>query len=223
MPAIISEIHARMTLPFTRDQFFEVFASYNESLFPFAVALWLASFAALVCLLRGQCRQRFINVLLVTHWLWVAIGYHIAFFSRINPAAWLFGGLFLIQALLFVWYGVIGERLHYSSGRSLRHVFSRGLIAYALIYPAISWLEGFSFPRMPTFGIPCPTTILTIGLLLAADRPVPRGLTGIPIVWAFIGGSAAFLLGVHADLMLLAAGVIMLVYTAWTPRGYQAR
>src|SRR5688572_658179 len=68
-----------MTLPFTPDQFFEVFGSYNESLWPFAIALWLASFAALVFHLRGQL-QRFTNVLLVTHWLWSAIAYHIAFF-----------------------------------------------------------------------------------------------------------------------------------------------
>src|SRR5688572_24397517 len=203
-----------MTLPFTPDQFFEVFGSYNESLWPFAIALWLASFAALVFHLRGQ-RQRFINVLLVTHWLWSAIAYHIAFFSRINPAAWLFAGLFLVQALLFVWYGVIIERLNYSSGRSLRHVLSNGLIVYALIYPALSWFEGFSFPRMPTFGIPCPTTLLTVGFLLVANRPLPRGLTAIPIVWTFIGGSAAFLLGVHADLMLLAAGISMLIYVVW--------
>jgi len=203
-----------MTLPFTPDQFFEVFGSYNESLWPFAIALWLASFAALVFHLRGQL-QRFTNVLLVTHWLWSAIAYHIAFFSRINPAAWLFAGLFLVQALLFVWYGVLIERLNYSSGRSLRHVLSSGLIVYALIYPALSWFEGFSFPRMPTFGIPCPTTLLTVGFLLVANRPLPRGLTAIPIVWTFIGGSAAFLLGVHADLMLLAAGISMLIYVVW--------
>src|SRR5687768_9333065 len=146
-----------MTLPFTRDQFFSIFASYNESLGLFAIALWLASLAALVYLVRGsQGRQRFINVLLVIHWLWTALVYHAAFFTRINPAAWVFAGFFLIQALLLAWYGVIGERLRYSPGRSVRHILSGGLIVYALIYPAIGWLEGFSFPRMPTFGIPCP-------------------------------------------------------------------
>lgn len=203
------------TLPFTPDQFFEVFGSYNESLWPLAVALWIASFAALVYHLRGQSRQVFINVLLVTHWLWAAIGYHIAFFSRINPAAWLFGGLFLIQALLFAWHGVIGKRLNYGPGRSRRRALASGLIGYALVYPAINWLEGFSFPRIPTFGIPCPTTILTLGFLLTVNRPLPTVLVAIPVVWAFIGGSAAFLLGVHADLMLLAAGIIMLIDVVW--------
>jgi len=146
-----------MPIPFTSDQFFDVFGSYNESLWPFAVLLWLASLVALVRLVRGsQGRQRFINALLVTHWLWSAIAYHMAFFTKINRAAWLFGALFLIQALLFAWYGVIDKRLNYSTGRSLRHVLAGGLITYALIYPAIGWIEGFALPRMPTFGIPCP-------------------------------------------------------------------
>jgi hypothetical protein len=91
-----------MTLPFSRDQFFNVFGSYNEALWPFVIALWLASLAALVYFVRGrQGRRRFINFLLVTHWLWAAMAYHIAFFSKINPAAWFFGALFLIQASLF--------------------------------------------------------------------------------------------------------------------------
>jgi hypothetical protein len=206
-----------MTLPFTRDQFFGIFGSYNESLWPFAVLLWLASFAAFVYLVRGSpYRHRFINILLVVHWLWSAIVYHMAYFTKINPAAWLFGGLFLIQALLFARYGLIDGNLKYSPGRSIRYVVTGGLIVYALIYPLVGWLEGFSFPPMPTFGIPCPTTILTVGMLMAADRPLPAALTIIPILWAFIGGSAAFLLGVHADLMLLAAGVSMLIDILWT-------
>jgi hypothetical protein len=64
---------------------------------------------------------------------------------------------------------------------------------------------------MPIFGVPCPTTILTIGFFLSAKDPLPRMLTVIPILWAFIGGSAAFLLGVHADLALLVSGIILLV------------
>jgi hypothetical protein len=66
-------------------------------------------------------------------------------------------------------------------------------------------------PRLPTFGVPCPTTILTIGFLLATDRLLPRSVAVVPLVWAFIGGSAAFLLGVRADAMLLAAGIVLAI------------
>jgi hypothetical protein len=201
-----------MPLPFTRDQFFDVFAAYNESFWPVAFLLWLASLAAAILLVRGRSSaQHFINLLLIVNWTWAALAYHAAFFSRINPAAWLFSGLFLVQAGLLARQGLASGRLRFSWERSLRYCLSWVLLGYALVYPALAFAEGNDFPRLPTFGIPCPTAILTIGFLLAADRP-PMILTFIPILWAFIGGSAAFLLGVRTDLMLLAAGVSLLVY-----------
>ena len=87
-----------------------------------------------------------------------------------------------------------------------------------MLYPAIVRAEGHAFPRLPTFGVPCPTAILTIGFLLAAGRSLPRVVAVIPLVWAFIAGSSAFLLGVRADLMLLAAGTALAVAMIW-PKG----
>jgi hypothetical protein len=44
-----------MQLPFTREQFFDLFVAYNEALWPAAVALWTAS--AAICALRlSACR-----------------------------------------------------------------------------------------------------------------------------------------------------------------------
>jgi hypothetical protein len=61
---------------------------------------------------------------------------------------------------------------------------------------------------MPTFGLPCPTTIFTIGTLCLLRTPFPRHVLGAPFLWAAIGSQAAFLLGVYQDLGLLAAGLI---------------
>ena len=199
-----------MSLPFTRAQFFDVFAAYNTSLWPFAMALWLLTVGAVVILGRGnRGAGRLFSLLLAIHWAWAALAYHVAFFSSINPAAWLFAALFLVQAALFMWFGVLRANLRCSPGQSFRHYVAWIFVGYSLLYPAIVWAEGNAYPRLPTFGVPCPTTVLTIGFLLAADPPVPRVLPLIPIVWAFIGGSAAFLLGVHADVMLLAAGICL--------------
>ncbi len=200
-----------MTLPFTVEQFFEVFAAYNALLWPAAFALWVAT--AVVCLawLRdGAHRQPLVPALLVLHWIWVGVAYHAAFFTRINPAAWLFSGLFVVEAGLLVWYGIVQGRIRFAGTSWLRHIVAGGLIAYALVYPLIAQAEGHAYPQVPTFGVPCPTTILTIGFLLAAKPPVSRLVTVIPILWAFIGGSAAILFGVRADLMLLVAGLALL-------------
>ena len=70
------------------------------------------------------------------------------------------------------------------------------------------------------FGVPCPTTSFTAGLLMLA-MPRSRGLSIIPVSWCVIGGSAAFLLGVRADYALPIAGIAMAIY--WMQRSTNAR
>jgi hypothetical protein len=205
-----------MNTPFTRDQFFDVLAAYNTTLWPFVLTLWVVTVVVVIRLFRQrQPSGRLMTGLLAVHWAWAGVAYHAAFFTRINPAAPLFATLFVVQAGLFTWYGPLRDRLHWSSPhrpRSTWQFVALILIVYGLLYPLLARAEGHLFPRLPTFGVPCPTTILTIGLLLAADPPVPRLLSVIPIAWAGFGGQAAFLFGVRTDLMLLASGVAMLVY-----------
>ena len=170
-----------MTLPFTRDEFLDVFAAYNQRLWPFALALWLLTAYTIVRLILPISRTVVIPELLAIHWVWAGLAYHAAFFSSINPAAWVFSGLFVLEAGLLLWYGVVHGRLELSRGPFFRRLFSWGLIVYALLYPIIVRAEGHAFPRLPTFGVPCPTTILTIGVLLAAGRSLPRVVAVIPL------------------------------------------
>jgi hypothetical protein len=60
-------------------------------------------------------------------------------------------------------------------------------------------------------GVPCATTIFTLGLLAWAQPGRSRYLLVLPILWAAIGGTAAFTLGVTQDLGLLAAGLLALL------------
>jgi hypothetical protein len=87
-----------------------------------------------------------------------------------------------------------------------------GLITYALIaYPLIGYAIGHRYPMAPTFGVPCPTTIFTFGLILLSVRPRSRSVIFIPAVWSTIGLSAALQLGVVEDLGLFAAAAITVV------------
>ena len=200
-------------LPFTPDEFFDVFAAYNRSLWFVALTLWLYAVAGAVVLARHRDRGgRFLSCSLAVQWAWVAVVYHGAFFASINPAAWLFAALFLIQSALFVWFGLVRNELRFSASGSPRGVVAWMLIIYSLVYPMLAQLDGHAFPRGPTFGVPCPTTLLTIGFLFAAVPPWPRVLALIPVLWAFVAGSAALVLGVRADLMLWVSGVALAGY-----------
>jgi len=49
-----------------------------------------------------------------------------------------------------------------------------------------------------------------------AANTAPLHTVVIPILWAVIGGSAAFALGVRTDLLLLAAGAVLLIWIVRT-------
>lgn len=201
-----------MRLPFSRVAFLDVFEVYNTVLWPFALGLWLATALAFVAHVRGRDRSSWTFGLLAVLWAWGAIAYHLALFTWINPAAWIFAVGFLVEAGLLAWCGIRGG-LRFSHGRALQERVAHALIIYGLLYPVIALIGVHSYPRVPTFGVPCPTTIVTAGFLMLVSRPVPAVLTLVPLLWAVVGGSAAFLLGMYADLALLTAGVALGVCT----------
>jgi len=120
--------------------------------------------------------------------------------------------LFVLQAAFFAWQGGIRSKLRFSAPSRGWTWVGAVLVAYALAYPGLGLALGLHYPRMPAFAVPCPSTILTAGALLAAPRRQVRPLAVIPILWSGMGGSAAFLLGITADLALLFGGIILLVY-----------
>ncbi len=128
-----------MGLPFTVEQFFDVFARYNVALWPAPVAL--TALAAL-CVLA-----------LFSRWRW------------------------------------------------------RGVLVSAVL--AVLWLWGTA-----TFGLPCPTTLFTIGVLAWLEAPYPRSVLAVPMLWCLVGVQAAFLLDMPADLALAPAALTAFVLMA---------
>ena len=203
-----------MELPFTPDQFFSVFAEYNETFWLVVVALWCATVAALVLVWRTPERwSPMLSLFLGSLWLWNAVAYHAFLFTRINPAAWVFSALFAVQAALFLRSSRQRQPIYLSSSGA-RQGLGLALVAYSLMYPFLTMALGHDYPATPTFGLPCPTTILTIGVLLTVRDRIPISLSAVPIVWGFIGGSAAALLNVQTDYVLLAAGVLLVTAVA---------
>jgi hypothetical protein len=200
-------------MPFSHEQFLDVFGDYNRALWPGALLLWMLSVAvgALVVVSPRRRFDDFIVAVLVTHWLWSGALYHGLHFTKINPAAWLFMALFVIEAAALLWLG-IRRRITFAAEWSRWRAVGLGFIAYALVYPAIGVAQYFSFTRAPTFGVPCPTTIFTAGLLMLA-RPRIWQVSVIPVMWSAVGGSAAVLFGVAADFALPIAGLALAVYT----------
>ena len=211
-------------LPFTTEQFFAVFASYNAAIWPVQPVAYLVGAAALVFALRGgRLAARVVPAALAVMWLWTGTVYHLLHFVAVNPAARLFGAAFLLQGLLFLGTAARGRPLTFEPIRSgWRPAFGLFLVAYAaVLYPVLGRLAGHPWPEVPSFGVtPCPVTIFTFGLLLLAVTRVPLWLLVVPAVWSVIGGSAAVLLAVPQDWMLLAGGIaaMTILLRGWTAR-----
>ena len=204
-----------MPLPFTHDQFLDVFGTYNNALWPAEVVLWIATAIVAALLASGRPVSRSVSWLLAFHWLVAGAVYHLMYFRAINPAALAFGVAFLIQAALLAGFGAIRPRLTFERGTKPRHFLGLALVVYAMAYPALVLASGLHWPRLPLFAVPCPTTLLTIGCLLMVPPRQARVLSVIPILWSGIAGASALALGVIPDLMLLVAGVLLLVHVAW--------
>jgi Family of unknown function (DUF6064) len=198
-------------LPFTSDKFFGVFADYNRQFWWMAMAWWFGNLAALVLAWRRPTNgSGALSYFLGALWLWNGLAYHALLFTRINPAAWLFAALFAVQAVFF-FQAAAHSHLEYFASVGWVRALGIGLIAYGLAYPWLTMAFGHGYPAAPTFGVPCPTAILTIGALVTARSAAPVRLAIIPVFWSLVGGSAAVLLAVPTDYVLLAAGPLLAV------------
>jgi len=203
-----------MQLPFTRSEFLDVFATINLAVWPLqivAVILGLASIGLLF--VPADWTDRCIAAVLAAIWLFTGIVYHWLYFSAINPLARLFGVLFVFAGVIIAVEGAFRGRIRFTFSRGLRTALALLFVVDGLVvYPLVGLLATDPWPDTPLFGVaPCPTTIFTLGMLLIARHGRLWLLAMVPVLWSFIGGSAAILLRVPQDYGLVAAVAIWLV------------
>jgi hypothetical protein len=208
-------------LPFTIDQFLGVFERYNQAIWPMHIVAYILGITVIfLAAKKTRYSDQIISVVLACFWAWMGIVYHLMYFSAINGAAIGFGILFIVQAILWLVFGVIRPKLSFQLDTNPYALTGVVLIVYAmLVYPLIGTLLGHGYPRSPSFGVaPCPTTIFTFGLLLWTTARVPKTVLIIPLIWSLLGFSAAVSLGVREDLGLLLAGVLSVALLLWRDR-----
>jgi Family of unknown function (DUF6064) len=199
-------------LPFSLDEFFALFAAYNRAVWPAVLLAYVLGAVTVYLVLKpGPRSGRIVAAILAAMWGWSGIAYHWLYFSTINSAALLFAAAFVIQGGIFfqiAWR----DQLSLAFSRTARAFVGLSLIVYStLVYPVLGLLLGNSLTELPMFGVtPCPVAMFSFGSLLLTTTPISRRVMVIPVLWAFIGGAAALLLGVWQDWMLPVAAVATL-------------
>jgi len=207
-------------MPFSHREFELLIAVYNAMIWPLQPIVHGAGVLMLVSLFRpSPGRDRWVTVFLAVLWAWNGIVYHLTFFARINPAAMVFGGVFIVQsALLFE--AALHQRLQFGAASTRRAGLAWAVLIYAaVVYPLIGIWRGTGYVFLPAFGLtPCPLTMTTLGILLLAGPTCPRRLYVVPAAWAAVGGSAAILLDVPQDWPLLVGAVLLPLAALWRSR-----
>lgn len=217
-----------MEIPFTINEFLEVFKRYNEGIFPAQIVAYLLGlFSVSLLFKRNNVSSVIISGVLSLFWIWMGIVYHLIYFSRINEAAKIFGIAFILQGLLFLIFGVFKRRINFRLDLpriDLSQLFTIILIVYGMfIYPILNQLLGHPYPYSPVFGLaPCPTVIFTFGILMLSVPKVPFYLIIIPFLWSLVGFFAAINLGMVEDYGLVIAGVLGLIFILIKPEKSQS-
>ena len=162
-----------MDLPFTPTEFFQVFRSYNQAVWPSQWLWFVLALAAVIAVRTGsRSATRAMFLVLAGLWLWMGAVYHGVFFRSINPAAVLFAALFIAQAGVLL-YHAARERVVIRPDRSPAGIVGWLIVAYGLVlYPLLGAALGHRYPASPTFGLPCPTTLYTLGVLQGSVQPL---------------------------------------------------
>ena len=161
------------------------------------------------CLVSGSRRWASLpRIVLAGHWLW-AVANHAALFHRDHPAAWLFATLFFAQGMLLARARAADATDDGSPGICAPRPFvGADCLQPRLSIPHVGrWLR-LSANADVRRSVPddhthhrIPDRRVMQSLLLSAYRS--SGLS--------VGGSAAWLFGVHADFVLPLAGVMLAV------------
>lgn len=187
-----------MDLPYSADVLYAFLAGYNAALWPAQVLAYALALAVLGLAWRPSAWSgRAIALLLAAGWGVSGFVFHLQHFQTINFFALYFAPVFLLQAVLLLWSGVLRGTPAFRLRRDAFGPLAAALCLAALILvPLLGRLGGYGLEGAAVVGLaPAPTLLFTLGLLLCTEGRTPPILLPLPLVAAGIGAAEAWFLG----------------------------
>jgi len=135
------------------------------------------------------------------------------YFKEFMPIPFVFGVLFILQALIFIFEGTIRNRISFKFKTDLYGLTGALLIFYAIFgYQALEYLLERGYPEILSFGMfPCPTVIFSLGILLWTGIKFPPYILIFPLIHALSGFIPAFMIGIIEDIGLIISGLVAIL------------
>jgi Family of unknown function (DUF6064) len=199
-----------MKRPFTFDEFLEMLERFNTDWWPAHVIMYaLAAAAIFLAIRKTSFSGSIVTAIHSLFWIWIGIVFNLLYFSKLYNMAYLFVVLFVLEGIILARVGILRKNLTFGVRADLCGVTGAIMIIYALIgYPIIGYATGRGPDHLLYAGMmPCPTAIFTLGMLLWTEKPLPKIVPVIPVVYA-LSGFVPVKLGVVEDVGLVVAGVV---------------
>lgn len=212
-----------MEIPFTTQEFFEIIERYNQTIFPAQIII-LGLGILLVVILHSKIKSKnkIIGGSLGVLWLWTGIAYHLAFFTEINKAAYVFGALFVLQGLIFIIETFLRKKLEFDfKGTVMDYIAYFFIIFGIVIYPALIYILENSLSKTISLGLPCPSTIFTFGFLMLTTLKFSKYVLIIPVLWTIVGTTAAYKFSVYPDYFMPVSALVAIIYLMRGKKGIE--
>ena len=175
-------------LLFSPRTYYRMIERHNEAVWPAQLLTMALGIGILGALRQPSTTQgRIIAGILALLWMWVAWAFLLYRYATINWAIKYVVPFFVLEALLLVWWGVIGGKLSFAvRPTAIGRLGTALFVLSLLLYPALAVIVGRPWNQAEVFGIaPDPTVTATIGLLLLTSR-LRWGLLPVPLLWCGI-------------------------------------
>lgn len=202
-----------MGIKFTLEEFMAMMADYNKAIWPLQIVVYLITIAILVLLFMkvrhtGKILAAWLGIL----WIWVGIAFDFIYFIKLTQGAVVFGVLFILQGVIFLYSGLVSNDLSFRLHFNWKGITGLVIMLYGLLgYPALEYAWNRGYPETLPFGLaPCPLTVFTLGLMLMTEKKLPAYVLIIPVIYS-LGGIIPVLIGINEDIGLIISGLIVLI------------
>ena len=206
-------------LMFSPQNYLRLMANYNQAIWPWQIIMFLLGALNLFAITYDvKHKDQLINLSLFVCWVWVGIFFHHRYFSVINWAAQLFVLLFVLQALVFLIFGVLLNKIRYrlsldTDKAAITQSTGLAIFIFSLVFypPLTAYIQG-DWARASYFGVAAdPTCTATLGLLLMSKFSGRWYDFILPFLWCLISVTMSWLMFSKEALIILFMALLSLI------------
>lgn len=171
----------RVVVPYTKEVLGSIVYEYQEYFFPLSIVFIFLALWIVYTIWKSENKYNgFVVGILSFFWIWIGAIYEIKYYSTINWFGLYIGYVFILQALLLLWFGFVKKQIIFIKNK-ISLILSLTLI---LCYPLVELLKGIHYFEISIIGmLPSISVVFSLLILFMNTKKRVKTLFVIPLVW----------------------------------------